>query len=141
MANSKNYLTTDMERKQITVVAAIIVNNGLILTTQRGYGKWKGWWEFPGGKVEYGESPEEALRREIMEELDMTVEVGDRLTTVNYDYPEFHLTMHCHWCRMKSGEMKLLEHESAIWLSKEELRKVQWLPADEEVIDLIQRFY
>lgn len=130
-----------MERKQITVVAAIIVNNDLILTTQRGYGKWKGWWEFPGGKVEDGESPEEALRREIMEELDMTVEVGDRLTTVNYDYPDFHLTMHCHWCRVESGEMKLLEHESAIWLSKEELRKVQWLPADEEVIDLIQRFY
>lgn len=130
-----------MERKQITVVAAIIVNNGLILTTQRGYGKWRGWWEFPGGKIEDGESPEEALRREIMEELDMTVEVGDRLTTVNYDYPEFHLTMHCHWCRMSSGEMKLLEHESALWLSPKELRKVQWLPADEEVIDLIQRFY
>lgn len=76
-----------------------------------------------------------------MEELDMTVEVGDRLTTVNYDYPEFHLTMHCHWCRMSSGEMKLLEHESALWLSPKELRKVQWLPADEEVIDLIQCFY
>ena len=119
--------------KHIEVVAAIIQRDGQIFATQRGYGEWKDWWEFPGGKMEPGETPEVALIREIHEELAADIEVGELLCTVEYDYPKFHLTMHCYLCSLLS-EMTLLEHEDARWLSKEELNSVKWLPADEEVI-------
>ena len=126
--------------KTIHVVAAIIRNaDGRIFCTQRGYGEWKGWWEFPGGKVEYGETPKEALRREIREELASEIEVGELLTTVEYDYPKFHLSMQCYFCTLVSGKLTLLEHDAARWLSPNELGSVQWLPADEEVIKLIRK--
>lgn len=121
-------------KKTIEVVAAIIRRNGLTFSTQRGYGEWKGWWEFPGGKMEAGEEPAEALRREIREELSAEITVGDKLCTVEYDYPRFHLTMHCYLCSLKSGEPTLLEHEDARWLPMDELYTVNWLPADKEVI-------
>jgi len=121
-------------KKTIEVVAAIIQRNGLTFSTQRGYGEWKGWWEFPGGKMEAGEEPAEALRREIREELSAEITVGDRLCTVEYDYPRFHLIMHCYLCSLKSGEPTLLEHEDARWLPIDKLDTVNWLPADEEVI-------
>jgi 8-oxo-dGTP diphosphatase len=124
--------------KQIEVVAAIICNGGKIFATQRGYGEWKDWWEFPGGKIDEGESPEEALRREIREELATEIEVGERFTTVEYDYPKFHLTMHCYLCKVKSGKLTLLEHEAAKWLTRDELNSVKWLPADEEVVEKIK---
>ena len=119
--------------KHIEVVAAIIHRDGQTFATQRGYGEWKDWWEFPGGKMEPGETPEVALIREIHEELAADIEVGELLCTEEYDYPKFHLTMHCYLCSLLS-EMTLLEHEDARWLSKEELNSVKWLPADEEVI-------
>ena len=105
------------ERKHIEVVAAIIVRDGRIFATQRGYGEWKDWWEFPGGKIEPGESPEDALKREIREELATEIEVDELLTTVEYDYPKFHLTMHCYLCTIISGDLTLLEHEDARWLT------------------------
>ena len=121
--------------KQINVVAAVIVRNGKIFATQRGYGEWKDWWEFPGGKIEPGESPEEALQREIREELAIDIAIGRLLTTVDYDYPHFHLTMHCYLCHLKDDiQPYLLEHEAARWLGKSELEEVKWLPADVEVI-------
>ena len=123
--------------KQIEVVAAIIQRNGLTFATQRGYGEWKDWWEFPGGKMESGEAPETALVREIHEELAAAIKVGELLCTVEHDYPKFHLTMHCYLCSLLS-EMTLLEHEDARWLSKEELDSVKWLPADEEVIQKLK---
>ena len=120
--------------KRIKVVAAIIRDDtGRIFATQRGYGDWKDWWEFPGGKMETGETPQQALKREIHEELDAEIEVGELLRTIDYDYPNFHLTMHCFLCRLE-GEVKLLEHEAAKWLAPFELNSVKWLPADEEVI-------
>jgi len=125
------------ERKKIEVVAAIICDGGKVFATQRGYGEWKDWWEFPGGKMETGESPQEALRREIKEELATEIEVGELVTTVEYDYPKFHLTMHCFVCRIKTGKLTLMEHEAAKWLTKETLDTVKWLPADKEVVDLI----
>lgn len=123
--------------KHIKVVAAIIVHDGKILATQRGYGNYKGSWEFPGGKIEPGEAPEAALVREIHEELDADIEVGPKLITVDYDYPEFAMTMQCFVCTLASG-MKLLEHSDARWLGRDELDDVGWLAADEEVIAAIK---
>ena len=123
--------------KSIEVVAAIIIDEaGRIFATQRGYGEWKDWWEFPGGKMEAGETPEQALSREIREELDAEIEVGELLRTIDYDYPAFHLTMHCFLCRLQ-GRVTLLEHESAKWLAPSELHSVRWLPADEEIIEIL----
>ena len=124
--------------KTIEVVAAIIIKGGKVFATQRGYGEWKGWWEFPGGKIEGGERPQEALVREIREELDAEIEVGDLLETVEWDYPSFHLTMHCFICSLISESMHLNEHEAAAWLTRETLRSVKWLPADEELMPLIE---
>ena len=125
--------------KQIEVVAAIIRRENKIFTTQRGYGDWKDWWEFPGGKREAGETPEEALRREIREELSTDISVDELLCTVDYDYPKFHLTMLCFLCSLLREALHLNEHEAARWLSKDELDSVQWLPADQEVIRLLKR--
>lgn len=125
--------------KQIEVVAAIIRRENKIFATQRGYGDWKDWWEFPGGKMEAGETPEEALRREIREELSTEISVDELLCTVDYDYPKFHLTMHCFLCSLLSEALHLNEHEAARWLSEDELDCVQWLPADQEVIRLLKR--
>lgn len=120
--------------KTIEVVAAIIIRDGKIFATQRGYGEWKGWWEFPGGKIEPGECPQEALVREIREELDADIEVGELLETVEWDYPDFHLKMHCFICSLVSESVHLNEHEAAAWLTRETLRSVKWLPADEGVL-------
>ncbi len=121
--------------KTIEVVAAVIFDEqGRIFATQRGYGEWKDWWEFPGGKIEPGETPQQALRREIREELDADIEVGELLRTIDYDYPTFHLTMHCFKCRLANGHLTLLEHEAAKWLTPSDLQSVRWLPADEEII-------
>ena len=125
------------ERKSIEVVAAVIIQQR-VFATQRGYGEWQGWWEFPGGKLETGESPEVALRREIQEELATHVEIGERLCTVAHDYPNFHLTMHCYLCRVVAGTLSLLEHNASRWLSRSELEEVQWLPADVEVVELLK---
>ena len=122
--------------KQIEVVAAIIFDEQeRIFATQRGYGEWKDWWEFPGGKMEAGETAQEALRREIHEELDAEIEVGELLRTIDYDYPSFHLTMHCFKCRLAESHVTLLEHEAAQWLAPKNLDSVKWLPADEEIIN------
>lgn len=126
--------------KIIEVVAAIIIKDDKIFATQRGYGDFKGGWEFPGGKMEDGESREEALKREIKEELDVNINIMEYLTTVNYDYPNYHLTMHCYICEVVSGEMKLLEHSAAKWLSKDELYTVDWLPADLDVVKKLRLF-
>ena len=121
--------------KQIEVVAAIIHDNkGRIFVTQRGYGEWKDWWEFPGGKIEAGEAPEEALQREIWEELETRIVVERLAETVEWDYPQFHLTMHCYLCHVESGHLELKEHEAAKWLNKDELESVNWLPADWELV-------
>ena len=121
--------------KQIEVVAAIIHDNkGRIFVTQRGYGEWKDWWEFPGGKIEAGEAPEEALQREIWEELETRIVVERFVETVEWDYPQFHLTMHSYLCHVESGHLELKEHEAAKWLNKDELESVNWLPADWEVV-------
>lgn len=126
--------------KQIEVVAAILRDNGRgVLATQRGYGEWKDWWEFPGGKIEAGETPEEALRREIREELAAEIAVESLLTTVEYDYPQFHLTMHCYLCHVESGDLTLLEHEAAKCLRPEALDSVRWLPADIEAVEALKR--
>ena len=125
--------------KIIKVAAAIIVKDGKIFATQRGYGDYKDWWEFPGGKIEPDEKPEEALIREIKEELDADIIVGELLYTVEYDYPEFHLSMKCFLCELISADIRLVEHEDAKWLSMEELRIVNWLPADIEVIEALER--
>ena len=124
-------------KKTIEVVAAIIIRDGKLFATQRGYGEWKDWWEFPGGKTEPEEAPEDALKREIREELATEIGVGELLTTVEYDYPQFHLTMHCFLCSIVSGQLSLLEHEDARWLTKNDLNSVRWLPADLEIIPLI----
>lgn len=126
-----------IERKQIEVVAAVICGSNRVFATQRGYGEWKDWWEFPGGKIEEGETPEKALQREIREELATEISVESLLTTVDYDYLDFHLTMHCYFCKVKSGSLTLLEHEAAKWLTRDELGCVKWLPADEEVVEKI----
>ena len=126
-------------RKTIEVVAAIICQDNQIFATQRGYGDFKDGWEFPGGKVEPGETPEAALVREIREELAVEISVGELLTTVEYDYPNFHLTMHCYLCQLTGGEFRLLEHQAARWLGKGELHSVEWLPADVGIIPLVER--
>ena len=131
-------MSDSSKRKSIRVVAAVIRKNDCIFATQRGYGPYKDWWEFPGGKIEVGETPKEALVREIREELDTTVTVGDLLCTVEYDYPEFHLYMECYWCEVVSGRLTLLEHEAARWLPISQLRQVRWLPADDEVLNKIE---
>ena len=123
--------------KTIEVVAAVIIKNGQVFATQRGYGQWQGWWEFPGGKIESGERPQEALVREIREELDAEIKVGDLLDTVEWDYPDFHLTMHCFICSLISESIHLNEHEAAAWLTHETLRSVKWLPADEGLVGKI----
>lgn len=125
--------------KHIKVVAAIIKQDNKIFATQRGYGNYKDWWEFPGGKMEAGETPEEALVREIREELATEIQVDQCFMTVEYDYPEFHLSMDCFWCSVVSGELTLLEHEAAKWLPINDLRQVKWLPADLEIIEKIER--
>lgn len=124
--------------KTIEVVAAIIIRDGKVFSTQRAYGDWKGWWEFPGGKMEPGEGPEEALVREIREELDAEISVGRLLDTVEWDYPSFHLTMHCYICSLASDSMHLNEHEASAWLTRETLRTVRWLPADEGLISVLE---
>lgn len=125
--------------KQIEVVAAIIQKENRIFATQRGYGEWKDWWEFPGGKMEIGEAPEEALKREIREELSTEISIDELLCTVEYDYPKFRLTLHCYLCSLLQKTLYLNEHEAARWLTKEELNSVKWLPADLEVIELLSR--
>ena len=121
--------------KVIEVVAAIIHDEeGRIFATQRGYGPMKDGWEFPGGKMESGETPEEALKREIWEELETRIEVEQLFETIDYDYPDFHLTMHCYICKVESGKLTLKEHEAARWLTKEQLSSIDWLPADLSII-------
>jgi 8-oxo-dGTP diphosphatase len=124
--------------KTIKVVAAIIRKENSVFATQRGYGDYKDWWEFPGGKVEEGETPERALIREIREELDSDITVEKFLTTVEHDYPKFHLSMDCFWCRVQSGKLTLLEHEAARWLPIDDLRQDNWLPADVKVVEAIE---
>lgn len=124
--------------KSIKVVAAIIQKEDKIFATQRGYGEWKDWWEFPGGKIEQGETPEEALKREILEELSTDISVDEFFCTVEYDYPKFHLTMHCYLCSLLNDALHLNEHEAARWLSKEELNNVKWLPADLVILEKLQ---
>ena len=121
--------------KTIRVVAAVIRSEDKIFATARGYGEFKGQWEFPGGKIEPGETPQEALIREIQEELDVKIEVGDLIDTIEYDYSSFHLSMDCFWCNVTEGEITLKEAEDARWLSKDELYSVDWLPADMELIE------
>ena len=123
--------------KKLEVVAAIIKENEKYLATQRGYGEFKDWWEFPGGKIENGESKEEALKREIREELATEIEIDRFITTVQFDYPEFHLIMHCFICHITAGQPQLLEAKAAKWLDKNDLESVEWLPADRAILHLI----
>ena len=129
--------------KTIRVVAAVIKaknekGESIIFATQRGYGDLKGGWEFPGGKIELGETPQEALKREILEELDTEISVGDLIYTIEYDYPTFHLSMDCFWCEIVKGDLVLKEHEAARWLDKVSLDAVEWLPADITLVDKIK---
>ena len=131
-------------RKYVRVVAAIIVDKrpedgrSLIFATQRGYGEYKDGWEFPGGKIEKGETPQQALKREIMEELDTEIVVGDLIDTIEYDYPKFHLSMDCFWCMLVKGNLTLKEHEAARWLDRDTMDSVNWLPADITIIEKIK---
>ena len=127
--------------KNIRVVAAIIINKDKVFATQRGYGEFKDGWEFPGGKIEEGETPEQALEREIQEELETKIQVNEKIDTVEYDYPNFHLSMDCFICNIIEGDLVLKEHEAAKWLSKDELYSVNWLPADEGLIEKIKTCY
>ncbi len=129
----------DTSRKTINVVAALIRDGKRVFATERGYGNYKGWWEFPGGKVEPGESPEDALVREIREELDSEISVDEYISTIEYDYPEFHLSMRCYWCSLISGDLVLKEAEDARWLDVETIDSVKWLPADITLIDEIRK--
>lgn len=124
--------------KTVRVVAAVIRKDDKIFATQRGYGEFKDGWEFPGGKIEDGESPEQALVREIKEELDTDINVGELIDTIEYDYPNFHLSMDCFWCDIVNGGLELKEHEAAKWLTKENLYSVEWLPADVGLIEKIK---
>lgn len=133
-------MTSQSKMKNIEVVAAIIHDDeGRIFATQRGYGDYKDGWEFPGGKIEQGETPEEALKREIQEELETDIAVEKLVQTVEWDYPNFHLTMHCFLCSIESGSLVLKEHEAARWLSKDELDSVDWLPADRVVVEELKK--
>lgn len=128
--------------KIIRVVAAVIKDinkekQPIIFATQRGYGEWKGWWEFPGGKIEERETPQEALKREVMEELDTEIEVGEFIDTIEYDYPNFHLSLDCFWAKVVAGNLVLKEHQDARWLTKEEIKLVKWLPADITLVEKI----
>lgn len=125
--------------KRIEVVAAVICCDGYFFATQRGYGEFKDYWEFPGGKIEPGEAPEDALHREIREELDTEIRIDSFLSTIEHDYPAFHLTMHCFLCTVSSGKLTLKEHENAVWLSKEQLESLAWLPADVKVVNEIRK--
>lgn len=125
--------------KTVRVVAAVIRKDNKIFATQRGYGEFKDGWEFPGGKIEEGETPEQALAREIKEELNTEIQVGKLIDTIEYDYPKFHLSMDCFWCEIMQGGLELKEHEAARWLSKEELYSVDWLPADVGVVERIKK--
>lgn len=125
--------------KTIEVVAGVIKDGNKIFATQRGYGDLKGGWEFPGGKMEAGETPQQALARELKEELTVDVSVGDFICTVEYDYPKFHLIMHCFFCSVVGGTLTLLEHEAAKWLDKENIRSVDWLPADITVVEVLEK--
>lgn len=124
--------------KTVRVVAAVIRKDNKIFATQRGYGEFKDGWEFPGGKIEEGETPEQALAREIKEELDTEIQVGKLIDTIEYDYPKFHLSMDCFWCEIMQGGLELKEHEAARWLSKEDLYSVDWLPADVGVVERVK---
>lgn len=124
--------------KTLHVVCAVIRKDDKIFATQRGYGEFKDGWEFPGGKIESGETPQLALKREIHEELDTEINVGDQIETVEYDYPEFHLSMQCFWCNVVSGKLTLLEAEDARWLTKDTIESVDWLPADKELVQRIK---
>lgn len=125
--------------KTVRVVAAVIRHGDKIFATQRGYGEMKGGWEFPGGKIEEGETPQQALKREIKEELDSEIQVGELIDTIEYDYPSFHLSMDCFWCEVLKGELVLKEHENAKWLSKDSLGSVAWLPADITLIEKVRK--
>ncbi len=127
-----------MDKKIVKVVAAVIKKDNKIYATQRGYGEFKGGWEFPGGKIEENETSQEALIREIKEELETVIKVNDLIDTIEYDYPNFHLSMDCFWCEIVSGNLVLVEAEDAKWLSKEELYSVEWLPADLGLIEKIK---
>lgn len=129
----------DTSRKTINVVAALIRDGKRVFATARGYGNYKGWWEFPGGKVEPGESPEDALAREIREELDSEISIDEYISTIEYDYPEFHLSMRCYWCNLISGDLVLKEAEDAKWLDVDTIDSVKWLPADITLIDEIKK--
>lgn len=124
--------------KTLHVVCAVIRKDDKIFATQRGYGEFKDGWEFPGGKIESGETPQQALKREIHEELDTEINVGNQIETVEYDYPEFHLSMQCYWCNVVSGKLTLLEAEDARWLTKDMIESVDWLPADKELVQKIK---
>ncbi len=126
-------------KKTIQVAAAVIRSGDRILATQRGYGDFKDWWEFPGGKIEPGETPQAALHREIREELDAEIRVGDRIDTVEYDYPTFHLSMTCFWAEVVSESLTLKEHQAARWLGPEDLESVHWLPADVDILKKIKK--
>ena len=125
----------------LEVVAAVIVHRNKVFCTQRGYGDFKDMWEFPGGKMEPGETPQEALKREIKEELATEIEVGDFIHTIEWDYPKFHLTMHCFFCRVIKGHLQLLEHEAAQWVEKDKLDEVDWLPADRTIVPLLKKIF
>ena len=125
--------------KTVSVVAAVIKDKDRIFATARGYGEYKGWWEFPGGKIEQGETPQQALIREIKEELDTEISVGELIDTIEYDYPTFHLSMDCFWAEVVAGNLELIEAAAAKWLTKETLDSVEWLPADITLIDKIKQ--
>lgn len=125
--------------KTVKVVAAVIRKENKIFAAARGYGPFKGQWEVPGGKVEAGETPQAALKREILEELETVINVGDLIGTIEYDYPTFHLSMDCFWCQIVSGELVLKEAEAAAWISKDELNRIPWLPADKALIGEIEK--
>lgn len=127
--------------KKIEVVAAILHQNGRYLATQRGYGEFEGMWEFPGGKIEPGEIQEDALKREIQEELGIEIIIEKQLCTTEYDYPSFHLSMNCFLCSISSGEIELREHKSARWLTTEQMNTLEWLPADIKIIELLKQLY